>query len=323
MAYRPALSTLRRALLMVVAATAVTGCIVEDPTASNLVTARTPVVRAPQQTLPYGPDPHQVADVYTPAGWSARDARPVLVNIHGGAWVTGSRSDILQVFHAQVSRGWVLVSADYRLAPDAVWPAPAHDIDRVVRWVRASAGTLGIDPTRIVIAGHSAGGHLALLHSVAAGAFADPQLPRHLQTVSPSVAGVVAVSAPSDLPALNFAFWGYRSDDLLAALFGCSTYAACDRATLAAASPISYINNTSPAAYLAHGIDDPIVSISQTMTLYNAYVSAGREGDAWFDLVDVVRSGRRTKALPATSRAHNVDLGINLTQLEAFLDARR
>jgi acetyl esterase/lipase len=102
------------------------------------------------------------ADVYTLAG---SRPRPVIVWIHGGALILGDRTWINP---AQLQRyldaGFAVVSIDYRLAPETKLPAIADDLVDAVRWVREEAPhQFPIDPTRLAVIGHSAGGYLTLL----------------------------------------------------------------------------------------------------------------------------------------------------------------
>ncbi|MGZ3146052.1 alpha/beta hydrolase [Lentzea chajnantorensis] len=112
-------------------------------------------------TVP-GPDgaPDVPVRVYSPT----RDAQPVpgLLYIHGGGFIVGD----LDMFHSSVLRmvdelGVVVVSVDYRLAPEHPFPAPVEDCYAALRWLSANAAELGVDPGRIGVAGESAGGGLS------------------------------------------------------------------------------------------------------------------------------------------------------------------
>lgn len=97
--------------------------------------------------------------VYTPAG---SGARPAIVYFHGGGFVKGDcdTSDTNGWGLAQET-GAVVVSVDYRLAPENVYPTPLNDCIAVVRHVHGNPGAYGVDPERIGVAGDSAGGNLA------------------------------------------------------------------------------------------------------------------------------------------------------------------
>ena len=102
-------------------------------------------------------------DIYHPAGPSKRTA---IVQLHGGAFTRGAKENIAANCRAFAERGYTSLAAQYRLAPDHRWPAQIHDVKAAVRWARANAGRLNIDPDKIVVAGYSAGATAAL---VAAG----------------------------------------------------------------------------------------------------------------------------------------------------------
>ena len=91
-------------------------------------------------------------------------AGPVLVYIHGGAWVIGEkRQQGIPMMHELVSRGWVCVAINYGLSPKATWPTHIVDCKRAVAWVREHIDEYGGDPRFIAVAGGSAGGHLSSL----------------------------------------------------------------------------------------------------------------------------------------------------------------
>ena len=102
-------------------------------------------------------------DVLTRRGVPPVNA-PVLVYIHGGAWMIGDkREQGIPMMHELVQRGWVCVAINYRLSPRATWPAHIVDCKRAVAWVRQHIAEYGGDPEFIAVSGGSAGGHLAAL----------------------------------------------------------------------------------------------------------------------------------------------------------------
>jgi acetyl esterase/lipase len=112
----------------------------------------------------YGPHPRQKLDVYRADGPVA-DA-PVIVMVHGGGWVTGDKAAPGNVGAKAVrwlERGFVFVSVNYRFVPDVDVLTQADDVARALAVVQARAKAWGGDPARIVLMGHSAGGHLVAL----------------------------------------------------------------------------------------------------------------------------------------------------------------
>ena len=111
----------------------------------------------------YGDDPRQRFDVYLPP--QTRDA-PVVLFVHGGGWANGNK-DAPRAIEGKAGdwlpKGYVLVSTNYRLVPDADPLAQARDVARALAEVQRSARSWGADPARVLLAGHSAGAHLAAL----------------------------------------------------------------------------------------------------------------------------------------------------------------
>jgi acetyl esterase/lipase len=105
------------------------------------------------------------ADVYRAAGAAASARAPVLVFIHGGCLMYGSRRDIHpRQLDLYLAAGCAVVAIDYRLAPESKLPAIAEDLADAFAWIRRDGPALfGADPDRIAVVGHSAGGYLTLL----------------------------------------------------------------------------------------------------------------------------------------------------------------
>ncbi len=113
--------------------------------------------------VPYGTDARQNLDVYLPA----RPAGPVILMVHGGAWAFGDKAspDVLRnkLQHWVEGLGYVLVSTNYRLVPSVQPLAQADDVAHALALVQKQAPHWGADPKRLVLMGHSAGAHLAML----------------------------------------------------------------------------------------------------------------------------------------------------------------
>src|SRR5437016_774223 len=108
----------------------------------------------------YGPDPRNIVDVFTADG--ATGARPVLMFVHGGGLIRGTKHAPGSAFYDNVMlwaarNGMVGVNVEYRLAPAHPWPAGAQDMGAAVRFVAENAATYGADPAKIFLMGHSAG----------------------------------------------------------------------------------------------------------------------------------------------------------------------
>ena len=114
------------------------------------------------RNISYGPHRLQKLDVYR-SSLTPKNA-PVLMYIHGGAWVFGDkREQARPMMFEFVRQGWVVVSVNYRLAPFDRWPAHIRDVTSALAWVKKNIGVHGGNPEHVVVSGGSAGGHLAAL----------------------------------------------------------------------------------------------------------------------------------------------------------------
>ena len=100
--------------------------------------------------------------VYRPKD-CATDPRPAVLLIHGGGWMFGTRGQLGWYGRRLAENGYVAASINYRMMPKYSFPACLHDCKAGVRWLRAHADELGVDPGRIAALGDSAGGHLTAL----------------------------------------------------------------------------------------------------------------------------------------------------------------
>ncbi|EGY25113.1 esterase/lipase-like protein [Desulfovibrio sp. A2] len=139
----------------------------------------------------YGPHPAQVMDVYLPPN---PQHASVIVMVHGGAWKIGDKANpglMDNKLARWLPKGFVLVSINYRLLPDAMALEQAEDVAAAVRRVAEAAPGWGADPARIILMGHSAGAHLVALVASAPSLLDRP------------VAGAVVLdSAAMDVPAI-------------------------------------------------------------------------------------------------------------------------
>ncbi|MBN2047578.1 MAG: alpha/beta hydrolase, partial [Anaerolineaceae bacterium] len=104
----------------------------------------------------------QLLDIYLPSGGTG--PFPVIVSIHGGAFRFGDKRDgqVIPMLEG-LKRGYAVVSINYRMSGEALFPALVHDVKAAIRWIRARAEDYGFDPTRVAVWGGSAGGWLTLM----------------------------------------------------------------------------------------------------------------------------------------------------------------
>lgn len=125
------------------------------------------------RNLSYGPNERNVLDVYLAE--NKEEPTPMLIFFHGGGYLTGDKQDFQQMDLMQecLDAGISVASCNYRFIDEYPFPAPMNDGTRAIQYVRSMAEEWGIDPERIVTAGSSAGGHIALWNALK-GELADP-----------------------------------------------------------------------------------------------------------------------------------------------------
>jgi pectin methylesterase-like acyl-CoA thioesterase/acetyl esterase/lipase len=118
-----------------------------------------------------------------------KEIYPALIMVHGGGWNSGDLTMQVPMAQQIASKGYVTIPVEYRLIPEAKYPAGLHDLKACVRWVRANAAQYGIDPSRIAISGCSAGAHLAKLVGITngmeqyEGKGGNPTIPSTIQAI--------------------------------------------------------------------------------------------------------------------------------------------
>jgi acetyl esterase/lipase len=187
----------------------------------------------------YGPDGRRNRlDVYRSPGASGG---PVLVHLHGGGFRHGRRSrEARPLLHRLARQGWVCISADYRLRPEATFPDPLIDTKRVVAWARGHGGEYGADTSTLFVAGSSAGGHLATMAALTPN---DAALQPGFEHADTSVSGVVAL----------YAFYG-----------------APDARAGVAASPADHLRPDAPPFFGIHGERDTLVLVADARRFADA-----------------------------------------------------
>ncbi len=216
-------------------------------------------------------DPQQVMDIFQPADGAAH---PAVLFIHGGGFRAGSRKGYTKQCIRLAQLGYVTATADYRLAPKAPFPAAVYDTKAAVRYLRANAKQLAIDPGRIGVTGGSAGGHLVLFLGVTANV---PEFegngPNRDQ--SSRVQCVVSMYGPSD-----FTKSYGRSVDAaeVLPLFLGGDLAHAREAHLRA-SPLNWVTPDAAPTLAIQGTKDRYVNYEQSVWIIDRLLSAGVEAE--------------------------------------------
>ncbi|CAO3571155.1 unnamed protein product [Mortierella alpina] len=135
-------------------------------------------------------------DIYRPNTVQGGDERPVLFYLHGGGWTSGSKQLVGPLLTEMIFHEWIVVSVNYRLNSKHGYPAQIIDSKRALRWVKEDIRAFGGNPANIVVAGDSAGGHIAALIALTANQ-ADYQ--PGFESVDTSVQGCLGLSPVLDL----------------------------------------------------------------------------------------------------------------------------
>lgn len=199
---------------------------------------------------------------------------PAVICIHGGGFRAGKREgyDALTVKLAQ--RGYVAATVSYRLAPKHPFPAAVHDVKAAVRWVRANAAKLKIDPDRIGVTGGSAGGHLAQFLGVS-GDVKEFEGDGGNPGVSSKVRCVVNVYGPSDFTKS----YGKSVDaaEVLPLFLGGNLETA--RAAHIRSSPLNWVTPNAAPTLCIHGTEDKYVGHEQAVWLIDRLKACGVEAE--------------------------------------------
>lgn len=150
--------------------------------------------------LAYGEAPSERADVFAPR---AANGAPVLVWIHGGYWRALDKRDQSFVAEPFVRAGAVVVVPNYALAPQASVEAIVLQVVQAVAWARRRAADWGGDAARLVVAGHSAGGHLAAMALACDWPSVAPDLPADTVRTAVAVSGLFELEPIRRAPFLN------------------------------------------------------------------------------------------------------------------------
>lgn len=213
------------------------------------------VVRA-AASEPYGEGQRRTLDVYVPET-RPRNA-PVLVFFYGGGWSSGAKEDYTFAGDAFAAQGFVTIIPDYRLYPEVRFPAFVEDAAAALHWVRENAARFGGDPNRIVLVGHSAGAHIAMLAAL------NPEYARAAQFDRHAIRGVVGLAGP----------YGFDNFDmpLLRNVFG---QAPEPMATM----PVHFAGAEGPPILLLHGDRDRRVPAFSSERMYGVATGAGQRAE--------------------------------------------
>ncbi|MCZ8320459.1 MAG: alpha/beta hydrolase [Novosphingobium sp.] len=203
----------------------------------------------------YGSLPPQRLDIVVPNG---PGPHPVLVFYHGGGWHMGRPEDYRFLGRTFARAGYVVVLPGYRLVPDGIYPRMLEDGALAAAWVRANISRYGGDPERVVLMGHSAGAHTAVMLGLERQWLGRQGLPDDF------VKGVVGLSGPYD-------FYPFTSDSAR------NAFGHVDPPSLT--QPIAFVRGDAPPMLLLNGDADTTVRLRNSVVLGKALTAAGARAE--------------------------------------------
>jgi acetyl esterase/lipase len=242
---------------------------------------------------------HNRLDIWHRADLPADAAAPVLVQVHGGAWMIGEkRGQAHPLMSHLAERGWVCVTINYRLSPRARWPEHIVDVKRALAWTKANIAGHGGDPSFVVITGGSAGGHLAALTALTPGH--RPFQPG-FEEADTSVAAAVPFYGVYDFTDRD----GTAGRALVPFLERQVMHSrlAENRVLWDEASPISHVRADAPPFFVLHGANDVLVPVEHARSFVRALRGASRSPVVYAELP---RAQHAFDLLPSVRAHHSV-----------------
>jgi acetyl esterase/lipase len=198
---------------------------------------------------------------------------PTLLQVHGGAWVLGSKDHQgLPLMLHMAARGWVCVAPNYRLSPRATFPDHLIDLKRAIRWIRDHGAEHGADPDFVVVTGGSAGGHLASLVALTAN---EPEYQPGFEHVDTSVRACVPFYGVYDFADRN-RHQHHRGLAVLLERRVMKAKLADAPEAYEKASPIARIHPGAPPFFIVHGDRDTLAPVAEARAFARALREIGK-----------------------------------------------
>lgn len=198
-------------------------------------------------------------DIWHRTDLSDNAKAPVIIQVHGGAWVLGDKeTQALPLLTRLAERGWVCVAINYRLSPRATWPDHIVDVKRAVAWVKDNIADHGGDPDFVAITGGSAGGHLSSLAALSGG---DPAFQPGFEEADTTLQAAVPMYGVYDFTNRDGTGRTDMTDFLEKYVFKVGMADARD--PWDQASPMSRVRSDAPPFFVIHGTNDSLAPIEQ------------------------------------------------------------
>lgn len=203
--------------------------------------------------LAYGEHPRQSLDLYLPYAWQSQTG---VIFLHGGTWQFGDKSEYAFAAQAFARQGMPVAVVNYRLYPEVRFPAFIDDVALAMAWLQSQGSSYGFPSDRWLLAGHSAGAHIASLVSL------DSQYAQRANVDLAPVIGVVCLAGVYSMRP--------DKDPLFADLFS-----ACADGGYQAMKPVQFLRNGGTPLLMVHGRKDTLVACRSAERMYKNALLAG------------------------------------------------
>jgi acetyl esterase/lipase len=242
-------------------------------------------------------------DVHRPRKRSG--SSPVLVYVHGGGWIIGQRRyQGLPMMHHLAAQGWTCFSIDYRLSPRATFPDHLVDVKRAIAWVREHAEEYGGDASVLLLAGNSAGGHLASLAALTPN---DAEYQPGFERANTHVDGCLSFYGVYDFTDRH-GHWPHTGMRGLLEHVVMKASRAENPEAFEKASPMSRISADAPPFFIVQGDCDTLVPVAEARRFAEVFRQKASAPIVYLEIpgaqhaFEVFPSVRTAAILPAASR---------------------
>ncbi|GBG39525.1 alpha/beta hydrolase [Mycobacterium montefiorense] len=229
---------------------------------------------------------------------------PVLLQIPGGAWMTGNKRGQAHPLMSHLAElGWVCVAINYRLSPRSTWPDQIVDVKRAIAWTKEHIAGYGGDPDWIAVTGGSAGGHLTALAALTGN---DPRFQPGFEGADTRVDVAVPFYGVYDFTATGDAIHPLMAAMVAKNVFKLSRTDIAEPFRLA--SPIAHVHQDAPPFFVLHGTNDSLVPIDQARSFTARLREVSREPVVYAELpwaqhaFDIFGSARAAHAAVAVEQ---------------------
>jgi acetyl esterase/lipase len=217
-------------------------------------------------------------DIYRPR--SSKKKRPVLLQIHGGAWISGSKRQAAFLMTHMAAQGWVCFSVGYRFSPDIKFPQHLIDIKRALKWIRNHADEFGIDTDFIISTGGSAGGHLAALMALTPN---ESEFQPGFEQEDTRIQGCVPVYGVSDFSAPFSKNTPYPAKEGVLKMV-CGGTPETEPECYQQINPANWVSKNTPPFLLLQGETDALIPVQETQAFWHVLQTKNRSNSALLTL---------------------------------------